>query len=288
MVPFIELVNVTLTDSATRGGNPGSQAAPAPPPPVQKVEPVKEVPYTPPPEPQPRPEPPKVVEKVPEVKAQPKVPTKIEPKVEKPVAKEPDELAPKTKAKVPEKKEKPAPEVQKPVVKQPVRNIDLSRLVTRNDEAQRVAREKAAKEKAAREAAEASAKFRREAMAKLSGSISSIKQNTSGTVVEMPGGGGGEVYVNYKQFVQAAYHNAWIPPAEIANDAMAVRAEVTVDRSGNVISAKPVRKSGNPALDKSVERALQLKFIAPFPEGSKDNQRDFIIIFDLKARRSLG
>ena len=278
-VQFIELVR--LTDLQTRGGTPSVEPIPAPAPAKIIQKQPDPVPVTPPP-PEPKP-----------VRVEPKVekPAPVAAKVEtKPPVKEPDELAPKPKvtAKAPPKvKEPPAKAVTKPAPKPPPK-VDLSKVITNNPEARRLAAEKAAKEKADREAAIAAEKFRRQAIAKLRGSISSIKENTSSTVVEMAGGSGGEVYVNYKQLVQAAYHNAWVPPDELADSALAVRAEVTIDRSGNVIKARPMGKSGNRALDTSVERALKLQFIAPFPEGSKDAQRDFIIKFDLKARRSLG
>ena len=49
-------------------------------------------------------------------------------------------------------------------------------------------------------------------------------------------------------------------------------------RSGEVLSARISRRSGLPALDKSVEAALnRVKRVAPFPEGSKDEQRSFTI-----------
>jgi len=60
-------------------------------------------------------------------------------------------------------------------------------------------------------------------------------------------------------------------------------------RDGTVISGKVVNSSGNAALNKLVKRVLDaVTFIAPFPEGAKDSQRTFNIIFDLKPTKAIG
>jgi outer membrane biosynthesis protein TonB len=60
-----------------------------------------------------------------------------------------------------------------------------------------------------------------------------------------------------------------------------------IRRDGTVVEARIVKPSGIRAMDKSVERALELKFIAPFPEDAKDSERLFYINFDLKTKRLL-
>jgi TonB family protein len=114
------------------------------------------------------------------------------------------------------------------------------------------------------------------------------EKGSTSTAVEMPGGPGGEFFANYKQVVQSIYDAAWIAPAEVSDDAATVKAQIVIAKSGRVISAEILRNSGVPALDKSVRKAIDLDFIAPFPAGSKDEQRTFIINFNLKSKRAIG
>ena len=110
----------------------------------------------------------------------------------------------------------------------------------------------------------------------------------SGTVVEASGPGG-EAYINYAAFVEQVYKDAWIVTDNLIDDAATTRVNVTIARSGNVISAIIERRSGNSALDRSVERVLnKVKFVAPFPEGAREDQRVFIINFNLKPNRLTG
>ena len=126
----------------------------------------------------------------------------------------------------------------------------------------------------------------------LAGSIvRSLKENlSSGTTVEMPGpGGGGPTYANYKQVVGSIYFQAWIVPDDVDADAATAVASVTILKSGDVLSASITKSSGNKAVDRSVQATLdRVRFIAPFPEGSKDAQRTFTINFNLKAKKAIG
>jgi TonB family protein len=64
---------------------------------------------------------------------------------------------------------------------------------------------------------------------------------------------------------------------------------VVIHRSGRIISASIEQRSGNAALDRSVQRALdKVRMIKPFPEGSLDQQRTFNIKFVPKFKRSIG
>jgi TonB family protein len=56
---------------------------------------------------------------------------------------------------------------------------------------------------------------------------------------------------------------------------------VTVDRTGKVLSARVVRKTGDAALDRSVQSALdRVRSIGkPFPSGSNDSKRTFTLDF---------
>jgi|GEM_PF-187252 len=127
---------------------------------------------------------------------------------------------------------------------------------------------------------------------RLSGSSGSSGSGSSGggTTVELLGpGGGGVPYANFKQAVFSAYYNAWTPPAAIPNENVVTKATVTIARDGTVISARITEPSGDPAMDASVQRALdRVKYAAPLPEGTSEMQRTLTIIFDLRAKRGLG
>ena len=77
------------------------------------------------------------------------------------------------------------------------------------------------------------------------------------TVVDMPGQGGGEAFVGYETFIYNAYYHAWITPDSVADRLAATDAKIVVARDGTILSAEIITKSGEPALDKSVERALR-------------------------------
>ena len=110
----------------------------------------------------------------------------------------------------------------------------------------------------------------------------------SGTKVEVSGPGGA-AYASYRSFVFAAYDNEWQVSNDIANDDSSAIARVVVHRTGRIISAEISQRSGLPALDKSVQRALDaVKSLPPFPEGARDQERTFVIEFSLKAKRLLG
>lgn len=104
---------------------------------------------------------------------------------------------------------------------------------------------------------------------------------SSGTKIDIPGPGR-EAYANYSQIVRSMYFRAWVAPAEMAGSSAVVETRVEIARNGTVLSAAITRESGDPVLDASVRRALQLNFIAPFPEGAKDSKRVFIIDFTLR------
>jgi len=69
-----------------------------------------------------------------------------------------------------------------------------------------------------------------------------------------------------------------------------VTARVVIARDGSVVSAEIVERSKAPALDQSVTSALgRVTTIGrPFPEGSTDERKTFLIEFDLKARQGTG
>ncbi len=255
---IIELVNMKVTDGKTQGG--GNPAVTLPPPPKAveqpsppKPEPIKEEVKLPPPKPEPKPEP------------------KPKHEAEVPVA-EPKKIV------QPKPDPKPAP---KPEVKTATKPKLELKPVVRNPSAQPTAAKNTAAEQ------------QQKALQELAKNLSSARANiqskmSSSTSVEMPGVGG-EAFVPYAQLVKAMYDRAWLDPQDVADDNANVKVEVIIERRGNVVSAKILSRSGNPAMDKSVQRALdRVQFIAPFPDGSRDQRRVFILNFNLKAKRLTG
>lgn len=257
---IIELINPNVTDGPTRASASAAMTA------VPEAKPVE----VPKPVPAPPPEP--VREKV----------------VEQPA---PKPVEQKTVSELPVPDKKPVTkEVAKPIEKvtakpAPKRNIDISKPVVRNTNDKKAAAEAA--DKAARERAE---RARAQVAAALKGSVNRLGQNlSSSTTVDLQGGSGdGAGAVNYGDLVLKKYDDAWTAPNEVDDNEAIVKAKVVIARSGNVISADIIRASGNAVLDQSVQRALGLRFIHPFPAGSKDSQRTYIINFNLKTKRGIG
>jgi colicin import membrane protein len=243
---------------------------PQPEPPVQFLELVNitDGPSrggTPPPSPEPAPPQPK-----PTPPPEPKPIVKPEPKPEPPKPKPEPKPDPKP---VVEPKPQPKPD-PKPQVKQEPKKpkVDLTKVVDLT---------KPAPVQPPNRQPDASAQLRR--------TMDNIRNNASSSTVVQTPGAGGEAFVSYAAIVQRTYASAWNPPEEIADDANAVQVEVTIGRSGAVISKRIVKRSGTPALDKSVERALELRAMpVGFPPAIKDSQRTFIINFNLQAKRLLG
>jgi len=129
--------------------------------------------------------------------------------------------------------------------------------------------------------------------AELAKNFSEIRKNmrqgfSSGTAVEVSGPGG-DAYASYRSFVFAAYDNAWTIHPDVANDESAVLTKIVVHRTGRIISAEIVQRSGNVAVDKSVQRALDsVRSLPPLPEAARDQERTFTIEFNLKAKRLIG
>ena len=284
------------------GGNPkiapteqvqkGETLTPAPAPPVDKPTPTppKKQEVAPPVSEDP---PPKELEKV-EPKKTPDPPAKTPPPTNKPKTSKPNRsvvkdtprpVRPDSKSPKPAK-EPPAPLDLKPVV----RNETDWQQVEADRRAQEEKRQRRAQEERDYlEATRRSTAAGQKATQLLGQTIASLKEGfKSGTVIETSGRDG-EAYAGYDQFVKEAYDNAWQVSPDLTDENSTTRVSVTIRNTGHVIDAKVINRSGNPALDRSVEKALRaVRFIAPFPEAAKDKQRTFIINFNLKAKRQLG
>lgn len=144
----------------------------------------------------------------------------------------------------------------------------------------------AADVKATRDAARAkeAADRRREADA-VGHAIAGIRGGVSGsTEIKLQGpGGGGVPYGNFLSQVKRVYWGAWLVPD--GSPDVTVRATVTIARDGTVVSARIVEQSGNAAVDNSVQMTLdRVTFVAPLPEGAKEDQRTVTINFNTETK----
>jgi len=250
----LDVIPANLIDAAFSSGV--KSAPPAPPaPPTPK--PIVTPPPTPEP-PKPPVTPPTFVEKVKEIFTP------------EPVKTPPDDSMPV------EKPAKPKPhkiEVDlKPVVRKVVKNTDTS-----DPDAEAKADAKEQK------------RLRDQQRKAFLNAARSIKENaSSATTVEMPGTSSVS-YANYASVVKSIYTQAWTPPDDTASDDANVRVSVVIGSDGTVISSSVLTPSGDASVDRSVQRTLdRVTFIAPFPDGSKEKEKTFIINFNLKAKRMLG
>jgi len=111
---------------------------------------------------------------------------------------------------------------------------------------------------------------------------------SSATTVDLPGNSSAAA-ANYAQVVKSVYEQAWTPPDDTASDDANIKVRVTIARDGTVISARIIGPSGDASVDRTVRATLErVQFIAPFPSGTSDRERTYIINFNLKAKRMLG
>ncbi|HEY4416122.1 MAG TPA: TonB family protein [Verrucomicrobiae bacterium] len=240
---------------------------------------------TPPPQPVVVPPPPQVDPTPPPPEVKPETPTFIE-KVEKifkpePVKPDPDPTP--TPDPKPAKQTKPKP-VTKPVVK-PKREIDLTK-VTRTEQQDDVAQKAAAETRRQQREVQRQAQMRADA---IKSAVRNLQDNfTSSTKVEMPGSSSVS-YAGYASVIKSIYTRRWQPPASAADDEANIKVSITVSRDGTVVSSQILSGSGDSSVDASVQRTLdRVTFIAPFPDGSTEKTKTFIINFNLKAKRMLG
>jgi outer membrane biosynthesis protein TonB len=170
------------------------------------------------------------------------------------------------------------------------RKIEINtKLVTRQKDS---SPDKAAHEEAqAREEAKAQADARRRLARQLGKVAERIGNDVSGvTTMELQGpGGGGLPYANWKQAVKSVYDNAWVLPDGVLDDGATTVASVTIARDGKVVCGHITRFSGDSAVDRSVQATLdRVNYAAPLPDNAKEDQRTVTILFNVRAKRSLG
>jgi len=246
-----------LIDGLSGGGNPNAgQLAPPPAPPRNDPQPEP-----------PQPEPP-----------QPDPPKKPEPK------KEPVEEPPKNLKHDPAALPEPAKEPRKKPV------INLTPTVRNSD---KKAPAKTNSNDAALRAEKRLADARRALIDQFRGAAGTIGNRLKPGISIEPGdygpGGGGPAAMNYATYVKNVYEKAWIAPDDADSDDAITKVTVTISRDGSVTLARILRASGDARVDASVRGTLdRVKFIAPFPEGSRDQERTYTINFNLRAKRATG
>ena len=136
---------------------------------------------------------------------------------------------------------------------------------------------------------DAQRKEEREREREIQSAVRNLENNfTPSTKVEMPGTSSVS-YASYASIIKTIYTRAWTPPDNAANDEANIRVSITVSSDGTVESTHIVDPSGDSGVDDSVQRTLdRVTFIAPFPDGSTEKEKTFIINFNLKAKRMLG
>lgn len=130
----------------------------------------------------------------------------------------------------------------------------------------------------------------RQLAASIIGSAANSLRDATATEVKLQGpGGGGIPYANFLDTVRTVYTHAWILPEDIEDDQATTLASVTINKRGNVVRYAISRKSGNPAVDSSVQRTLdRVTYVAPLPPSSGDDERTVTIGFNVKAKRGIG
>lgn len=290
VVTLVDL-NGILTDSASSGGGPGQPASdqkPGPAQPAPELEPQPVQPTPPPPE------------------HKDVVPPKPAPK---PVVQEPDKV---------DKPEKDIPDEGDYVVKPKKKTVrkkmdlDLSKTVDLSDvKKERQAEElkkQEADERARERAAQKDYERRRNAINGVKKAITGTgkalsstvsRTGSAGVVVDLGGtgnggggggggGGDGPAMSNYRDYISTIYNNAWHPDTITGHPVTVV--EVVISRDGTIKSSSITRASGNSAMDKSVQRALDRvtrSGVRPFPSESTDSQCSYRIKFDPETKESL-
>ena len=278
--PPLRLVSSRLVDEALsrRPRNPTPPVQVQVPTPVEVVAPAPQI------EPEPiRAEPPRPA------------PTQVAkpPTVQTPVARS----LPPTPTPKPDVKSTQAPptKAQKAVSAPPTKAAPTNRQVALNTNAINRLLQDRQKAVAAAAAAEAAEKRREEEAEKarmraaLQEFSRTVGRQSQGLSIEIPGAAEAQ-YLDYKQIVEQAYTRAWQAPAELSSSSAQVTVQVVIARSGRVVldRTRITKRSGVRALDDSVERALKLEMIEPFSTDSRDNERTFIIHFDLKSKAYSG
>ncbi len=123
----------------------------------------------------------------------------------------------------------------------------------------------------------------------INSALTALRNNLSHATQIAPVGNSSAAAANYAQVVKSIYEQAWILPDDMTSDTANTKVRVTISSDGTVVSAKIITPSGDAKLDASVQRTLErVQFIAPFPSGTTDTERTYIINFNPQIKRMLG
>ena len=250
---LLDVIPSTAVDAALNSGVKSAQPPPPAPPLIEPPPPVVVPPPPQPAPPQPAPEP---------VKPEPTLVDKMKDFFKpEPVIPSPDDS--------------PKPAEQKPKHEHQIKP-DLS-TVKRTDVPRTTPRKTTDDNREAQRRADA-----------IKSAVRNLENNfTSSTKVDMPGTSSVS-YASYASIIKSIYTREWMPPDNAANDEANTKVSIVVASDGTVISAHIVEPSGDTSVDDTVQRTLdRVTFIAPFPEGSTEKQKTFIINFNLKAKRGM-
>ncbi len=223
---------------------------------AREVEPAQP---TPQPDPEPKPQPHPKPKPKPLPQTQPKVETKPQPKKDSPKP-------------TPAPKPKPKPKPQKRVIRPNLEKVSRQNPLT----------SKRAERKPAPQP-DPNAQFQKNVQNKLQ----AIRQNLSGTsTIQVPESSGSPLDAErYARWVRDRYENSWTRPDAAQKASATVSVKIVVARDGTIISETISRRSGDPLLDASIERALKLvKRLPGFPDGLQEPQTEFTINFNLKSK----
>ena len=100
-------------------------------------------------------------------------------------------------------------------------------------------------------------------------------------------GNSGPSYASYRDWVWSYYESAWGRPEDATLEDATVEVSVTIASDGSVIAKRITRRSGDRAVDASIQSLLDRVTTVKrsFPEGAKDKQRTFTIPFNMKTHR---
>jgi TonB family protein len=158
--------------------------------------------------------------------------------------------------------------------------------VVRNPNAKPTAKDTSAEDNQARERLAMKNRF----AGALDHALGKIRSGTgeSAKLEGSPGlGGGGPSYAPYGAWVRSYFERAWVIPEDATSEDATVEVSVTIASDGTVTAKKIIKRSGDAAMDASVQRVLDrvTSVERAFPEGAKDKQRIYIIPFNLKTKR---
>jgi TonB family protein len=186
-------------------------------------------------------------------------------------------------SKVVDKKETDSGEIKPPKPRLPQVNTTLTTRRSTNKEKQTQKTDNREREAADNRRRAAAAAFA-QATANLQNEASGV---TSIRVGDGDGRGTGAAYANFFQVVKSVYTRNWNVP-DGASDGAVISVSVTIARNGDVLASRITHRSGDSIADASVETLLdRVRYVAPLPEDSKEDQRTVHIDFSVKAAKRL-